>query len=341
MVIIWILFLSLVREPWFPGRAAGLPGAAGASPSDPRPRRDAGGRGGVYEHLGGAPRRRKLYCATKYHLQIHPNGKINGTLEKNSVFSEYRAPLSPARFPRECGEKGVEGVSRSDQLRPAPASTGRRRWVPGRGRTGRWRSRSSLSSCPPAAPGPEGRYGDRGHPQPPELSPSPLVGLGGISPRRFGNAAPGPRPRTLRLPLAASSPGGWRARRGSPLCPRPGQGTPERGPAGSGDPAGGGGAQPPSPGQSGTPKPQDPPPRRGPGTRLEQPGRLSHLPSLGFPRQPCPSPERWATGALLDGLQAALASLVPAQLVSHGGGLSFHGLNHICPLWHVPGIGGN
>ncbi|XP_061469130.1 fibroblast growth factor 3 [Rhineura floridana] len=54
---------------------------------DPRWRRDAGGRGGVYEHLGGAPRRRKLYCATKYHLQIHANGKINGTLEKNSVFS--------------------------------------------------------------------------------------------------------------------------------------------------------------------------------------------------------------------------------------------------------------
>ncbi|NXW43375.1 FGF3 factor, partial [Nyctiprogne leucopyga] len=81
MVIIWILFLSLLQEPWSPGRVTG------ASPSDPRPRRDAGGRGGVYEHLGGAPRRRKLYCATKYHLQIHPTGKINGTLEKNSVFS--------------------------------------------------------------------------------------------------------------------------------------------------------------------------------------------------------------------------------------------------------------
>ncbi|XP_043938558.1 fibroblast growth factor 3 [Protopterus annectens] len=56
---------------------------------DPRLRRDAGGRGGVYEHLGGAPRRRKLYCATKYHLQIHPNGKINGTLDKNSAFSIF------------------------------------------------------------------------------------------------------------------------------------------------------------------------------------------------------------------------------------------------------------
>lgn len=57
---------------------------------DPRQRRDAGGRGGVYEHLGGAPRRRKLYCATKYHLQIHSNGKIDGSLEENNPFSEYR-----------------------------------------------------------------------------------------------------------------------------------------------------------------------------------------------------------------------------------------------------------
>ncbi|KAK7169772.1 hypothetical protein R3I94_000113 [Phoxinus phoxinus] len=54
---------------------------------DPRTRRDAGGRGGVYEHLGGAPRRRKLYCATKYHLQIHPNGKIDGSLDENNPFS--------------------------------------------------------------------------------------------------------------------------------------------------------------------------------------------------------------------------------------------------------------
>ncbi|KAL8169736.1 UNVERIFIED_CONTAM: Fibroblast growth factor 3 [Gekko kuhli] len=68
-----------------PGPACARAGAGRAC--DPRWRRDAGGRGGVYEHLGGAPRRRKLYCATKYHLQIHANGRINGTLEKNSVFS--------------------------------------------------------------------------------------------------------------------------------------------------------------------------------------------------------------------------------------------------------------
>lgn len=63
--------------------------ATKAASCDPRQRRDAGGRGGVYEHLGGAPRRRKLYCATKYHLQIHTNGKIDGSLEDNSPFSEY------------------------------------------------------------------------------------------------------------------------------------------------------------------------------------------------------------------------------------------------------------
>lgn len=57
---------------------------------DPRKRREAGGRGGVYEHLGGAPRRRKLYCATKYHLQIHSNGRIDGSLEEHNPFSEYR-----------------------------------------------------------------------------------------------------------------------------------------------------------------------------------------------------------------------------------------------------------
>ncbi|XP_029000460.1 fibroblast growth factor 3 [Betta splendens] len=64
-------------------RARCAPGQA----CDPRQRRDAGGRGGVYEHLGGAPRRRKLYCATKYHLQIHPNGRIDGSLEENNPLS--------------------------------------------------------------------------------------------------------------------------------------------------------------------------------------------------------------------------------------------------------------
>ncbi|XP_036179817.1 fibroblast growth factor 3 [Myotis myotis] len=73
MGLIWLLLLSLLEPSWPAG-----PGA--------RLRRDAGGRGGVYEHLGGAPRRRKLYCATKYHLQLHPSGRVNGSLE-NSAYS--------------------------------------------------------------------------------------------------------------------------------------------------------------------------------------------------------------------------------------------------------------
>lgn len=85
MLMIPLLVLLSLLDPVRP-RARCAPGQA----CDPRQRRDAGGRGGVYEHLGGAPRRRKLYCATKYHLQIHPNGKIDGSLEENNPLSEYR-----------------------------------------------------------------------------------------------------------------------------------------------------------------------------------------------------------------------------------------------------------
>ncbi|XP_028258146.1 fibroblast growth factor 3 [Parambassis ranga] len=82
MLMIPLLVLLSLLDPVSP-RARCTPG----QDCDPRQRRDAGGRGGVYEHLGGAPRRRKLYCATKYHLQIHPNGKIDGSLEENNPFS--------------------------------------------------------------------------------------------------------------------------------------------------------------------------------------------------------------------------------------------------------------
>lgn len=189
MVIIWILLLSLLQEPWSPGRAAGVPEAAGASPSHPRPRRDAGGRGGVYEHLGGAPRRRKLYCATKYHLQIHPNGKINGTLEKNSVFSEYWAHLVPSRSPpgRGCVGRGVlwlGPIAFCSSIKEQPtAGVGT---VPDGAAA---KPRPPLL-MPSAAPVPS--HGeDRGHPQLPGLSPPPLVGLGETSPRCFGSRPTG------------------------------------------------------------------------------------------------------------------------------------------------------
>lgn len=84
MLVIPLLVLLNLLDP-----ASSRSSCATEAGCDPRQRRDAGGRGGVYEHLGGAPRRRKLYCATKYHLQIHTNGKIDGSLEDNNPFSEY------------------------------------------------------------------------------------------------------------------------------------------------------------------------------------------------------------------------------------------------------------
>ncbi|XP_072127482.1 fibroblast growth factor 3 [Mobula birostris] len=89
-VCLLLSFLDFTRQQLPSPRALSVAPKVPCAPSpacESRLRRDAGGRGGVYEHLGGAPRRRRLYCATKYHLQIHLNGKINGTLEKNSIFS--------------------------------------------------------------------------------------------------------------------------------------------------------------------------------------------------------------------------------------------------------------
>lgn len=164
MLVIWILFLALLREPPCPGRAAAVPEPPGGAP---RARRDAGGRGGVYEHLGGAPRRRKLYCATKYHLQIHPSGRINGTLEKNSAFSEYR--------PGPGGDGAPEPAA-------APLCPG-----PGECWTGRW---PSLPRCPERP-----HRGGRGS----------SAGTGGI-PRGWG-FGPLPSPRQLPCPGAGSTPG--------------------------------------------------------------------------------------------------------------------------------------
>uniref|UniRef100_A0A8C6SWB1 Fibroblast growth factor n=1 Tax=Neogobius melanostomus TaxID=47308 RepID=A0A8C6SWB1_9GOBI len=83
LMLVPLLLLACLSDPV----SARVSCGPGQKACDPRRRRDAGGRGGVYEHLGGAPRRRKLYCATKYHLQIHPNGKIDGSLEENNPYS--------------------------------------------------------------------------------------------------------------------------------------------------------------------------------------------------------------------------------------------------------------
>lgn len=89
MIALLVLLMSLL-DPVSP-----LAHCTTGQDCDPRQRRDAGGRGGVYEHLGGAPRRRKLYCATKYHLQIQPNGKIDGSLEENNPFSKSSFNFTP------------------------------------------------------------------------------------------------------------------------------------------------------------------------------------------------------------------------------------------------------
>uniref|UniRef100_A0A8C6LYI2 Fibroblast growth factor 3 n=1 Tax=Nothobranchius furzeri TaxID=105023 RepID=A0A8C6LYI2_NOTFU len=107
MVIPLLLFVSLVDP--VRSRAWCAPSQA----CDPRQRRDAGGRGGVYEHLGGAPRRRKLYCASKFHLQIHPNGRIDGSLEENNPLSKYHQ-YTPERAPtgRLLQKPGREGFNK-------------------------------------------------------------------------------------------------------------------------------------------------------------------------------------------------------------------------------------
>lgn len=155
MDLIWLLLLSLLEPGW---PAAG-PGA--------RPRRDAGGRGGVYEHLGGAPRRRKLYCATKYHLQLHPSGRVNGSLG-NSAYSECPGPGRSGAHAG-AGEARMPARGRGPTLRPE----GDRRgplgspnvWELKRGELG-WGGRGSRPKRPglvaaPGAPPPLVRGGVR------------------------------------------------------------------------------------------------------------------------------------------------------------------------------------
>lgn len=327
MVIIWILFLSLLQEPWSPGRAAGVPRAAGASPSPPRPRRDAGGRGGVYEHLGGAPRRRKLYCATKYHLQIHPNGKINGTLEKNSVFSEYRGtplpiPLPPGRAVRGGGLWLGPIASCSGIHRRAAAGLGTGPLLLPRGRGPR-----TAAGAPPRGLGTN-------------LATGAFVPLPGRAWRDLASAFREPPRRTPQRPSRAlapsgsgsrSVPGGWRAPKGSPRRPPPGQGPPERAPCGAGTrPA----AEALSPlGAERYPQTPAPPQAPGDGDREPAPRTLPELsPALAPPgashasqgpaESRCP-PRRAAGCPRLP---------VPPQLLSRGGLELPRAKSHLSPL---------
>lgn len=108
--------------------------------------------------------RRQLYCATKYHLQLHPSGRVGGSLGTNA----YSECPGPGRSGAGAGEARMPARGRGPTLRPG--ATAGVPWAPQRlgaeerGSTGWGGGRGSRPRGPEwwlPRPRPSGRGGVR------------------------------------------------------------------------------------------------------------------------------------------------------------------------------------